>query len=387
MARKKAEVIPQEDDVDLLEASDDNQEQLDEFTADNTGGDAGTAVKPAEVPEPASTGSSARSADKSAGDKSPPNPSAMVSKAHLMSNVISSMNKMNKSTLQKVADDVAKNYKGNKKSLPASKDPAQDPPKKLVASVQGVPPKTARESAEEIFAGQELNEETLEKASTIFEATINGKIIEVSAHLEEQYQEALVEEKEKFITELTDRVDEYLSYVAEEWMTENEVALTNAVQVEVAESFMSGIKDLFAENYVDVADDKVDVVDELTQQNSELEARLDEAIQKNIDESKSREELEAFKILVQASDGLSMNQKEKLAQLAEGIEYEDTDDYSKKIEMLKEHYFDAKPASSDESLDSEEDPVEIDEEDASTGAPLPGQMAAYASAISRTVRK
>jgi len=212
-------------------------------------------------------------------------------------------------------------------------------------------------------------------------------LLQLIFFLEEQYQEALVEEKEKFITELTDRVDEYLSYVAEEWMTENEVALTNAVQVEVAESFMSGIKDLFAENYVDVADDKVDVVDELTQQNSELEARVDEGIQKNIDESKSREELEAFKIFVQASDGLSMNQKEKLAQLAEGIEYEDTDDYSKKIEMLKEHYFDAKPASSDESLDSEEDPVEIDEEDASTGAPLPGQMAAYASAISRTVRK
>ena len=124
MASKKKEAIPQEDS-DLLEASED-QEQLDEFTADNTGGDAGTAVKPAEVPEPASTGSSARSADKSAGEKSPPNPPAMLSKAHLMTKVISSMNKMKKETLQKVANDVASNYKGNKKSLPASKDPAQD---------------------------------------------------------------------------------------------------------------------------------------------------------------------------------------------------------------------------------------------------------------------
>ncbi len=386
MARSKKEAIPQED-ADLLEASED-QEQLDEFTADNTGGDAGTSVKPAEVPEPHPTGSSARNPDKSVGDsKSPPSPSVMVSKAHLMSNVISSMNKMTKSTLQKVADDVANNYKGNKKSLPASKDPAQDQPKKLVASVQGVPPKTARESAEEIFAGQELNEEILEKASIIFEATINGKIIEVSAHLEEQYQAALEDEKEKFITELTDRVDEYLNYVAEEWMTENEVALTNAVQVEVAESFMSGIKDLFAENYIDVADEKIDVIDELTQQNTDLEVRLDEAIQKSIEESKAREGLEAFKILTRASNGLSMNQKEKLAQLAEGIDYEDTEDYLKKIDMLKEHYFNAKPASSDESLDSEEDPVDIDEEQDAQSAPLPGQMAAYASAISRTVRK
>ena len=116
MASKKKEAIPQEDS-DLLEASED-QEQLDEFTADNTGGDAGTSVKPAEVPEPASTGSSARSPDKSVGDpKTPPNPSAMVSKAHLMSQVISSMNKMRKETLQKVANDVASNYKGNKKVL------------------------------------------------------------------------------------------------------------------------------------------------------------------------------------------------------------------------------------------------------------------------------
>jgi hypothetical protein len=208
-----------------------------------------------------------------------------------------------------------------------------------------------------------------------------------SVHLEEQYQAALEDEKEKFITELTDRVDEYLNYVAEEWMTENEVALTNAVQVEVAESFMSGIKDLFAENYIDVADEKIDVIDELTQQNTDLEVKLDEAIQKSIDESKAREGLEAFKILTRASDGLSMNQKEKLAQLAEGIDYEDTEDYLKKIDMLKEHYFNAKPASSDESLDSEEDPVDIDEEQDAQSAPLPGQMAAYASAISRTVRK
>jgi hypothetical protein len=170
-------------------------------------------------------------------------------------------------------------------------------------------------------------------------------------------------------------------------MTENEVALTNAVQVEVAESFMSGIKDLFAENYIDVDDDKIDVIDELTQQNTDLEVKLDEAIQKSIDESKAREGLEAFKILTRASDGLSMNQKEKLAQLAEGIDYEDTEDYLKKIDMLKEHYFNAKPASSDESLDSEEDPVDIDEEQDAQSAPLPGQMAAYASAISRTVRK
>jgi hypothetical protein len=165
-------------------------------------------------------------------------------------------------------------------------------------------------------------------------------------------------------------------------MKENEVAIENALKVDVAESFIDGIKKIFEDNYISIPEDKVDLVDELTQQNEELEGKLEEQVKSNMQTKKESDELERFKMFSDACAGLTMTQKDKLAQLSEGIEYESNNDYRSKIDLLKEHYFTSKTATETEDLNS--DPVDVD-----TDEPMaqdPG-MAAYAQAISRSVRK
>jgi hypothetical protein len=390
MAEKEIEQVLEDDDLLMAsEATEEQDEQLDEFTADNTGGDV---VKGAEVPAPTSTGSAARGADKPSGDASIPADAqkASVTKAALMSQVMGKMNGMSKKTLQSLANEVSTSQYGKNK-LPASKP--QSTGKDAIPSLdaEGKPPQanapkiSAAESKEaigEIFAEGDLSEDMREKAQTIFEASINSRIIEVTAHIQEDYYRVLDEEKAKFKQELTDRVDEYLEYVTEEWMTQNEVAIENSLKVEVAETFINGIKTLFQENYISVPEDKVDLVDELTQQKEELERKLDEQVQKDMGTKKECAKLERFVIFNEACDGLTMSQKDKLSQLSEGIEYENNEDYKSKIDLLKEHYFNSKIAKMNtEDLNS--DPVDIDEEE--TGQV--GPMAAYASAISRSVRK
>ena len=390
MADKEIEQVV-EDDNDLLEASktEDKDEQLDEFKADNTGGDV---IKGAEVPQPHGTGSSTRGADKSGGDSSTPADAqkASVSKASLISQVMGKMNGMSKETLQKLAGEVGGGQYGKNK-LPASKPQStgKDATPKLDA--QGKPPEQAppkvsasgaREAVGEIFAGEELSEEFTTKATTIFEATVNAKLIEQHAHMQEQFSQRLEEEKETFRNELTDRVDEYLDYVTEEWMKENEVAIENALKVDVAESFIEGIKKIFEDNYISIPEDKVDLVDELTQQKEELEGKLEEQVKSTMQTKKAADELERFKMFTDACNGLTMTQRDKLSQLSEGIEYESNEDYKSKIDLLKEHYFTSKTAKTDaEDLNS--DPVDVDSEEPQTT----GQMAAYAQAISRSVRK
>ena len=391
MADKEIEQVVEEEDNDLLEASktEDTDEQLDEFKADNTGGDV---IKGAEVPEPTSTGSSSRGADKSGGDTSAPADAqkASVSKASLISQVMGKMNNMSKETLQKLAGEVGSGQYGKNK-LPASKPQStgKDATPKLDAqgkAPQQAAPKVsagaAKEAVGEIFDGEELSEEFKGKAQTIVEAVINAKLIEAHAHMQEEFDQKLNEEKETFRAELTDRVDEYLDYVTEEWMKQNEVAIENALKVDVAESFIDGIKKIFQENYISVPEDKVDLVDDLTKQKEELEGKLDEQVKSMMETKKASDELERFKIFTDACNGLTMTQKDKLSQLSEGIEYESNEDYKSKIDLLKEHYFTSKTAKTDaEDLNS--DPVDVDSEEPHTT----GQMAAYAQAISRSVRK
>jgi hypothetical protein len=394
MAKNEIEQVVEEDD-DLLEASaetEEDEEQLDEFQADATGGDTFKGAAVAEPVTPSGGGGTARSADKSsAGDTTvPATPSkASVSKASLISQVMGKMNKMSKSTLQQLAGEVGSGQYG-KNNLPASKPQSHGDKKVNKLDSEGKPPEqappkvsaqSAKEAVGEIFAGEELSEEFADKAATVFEATVNAKLIEASAHMAEEYEQRLEEQKEQFRDQLTDRVDEYLDYVAEEWMKENEVAIENALKIEIAESFIDGIKQVFEENYIEVPTEKVDFVDELTERTEELEEQLEDATKANIEIKSMRDDLERFKMFSQACDGLTMSQKDKLSQLSEGVEYESNEDYMSKIELLKEHYFSTKSAVTDaEDLNS--DPVEVDQE-----APKSGPMAAYSQAISRTVRQ
>tara|TARA_R100001377_G_scaffold693_1_gene650 strand:- start:208 stop:1365 length:1158 start_codon:yes stop_codon:yes gene_type:complete len=385
MANKKIEQVVEDDD--LLEASKEtDDQQLDEFKADATGGEGAlsSVIKDAEVPEPHSTGSAARGADKNAGESmnSPVAATkASVSKASIISQVMGKMNGMSKDSLQKLAGEVD-TYGKNK--LPASKSQShgKDAMPKLAAGK--VTQQEAIDATAEIFAGEELSEEMTSKAQTIFEATVNAKMIELANHMHEEYNTKLDESKEVFQKDLTDRVDEYLDYVTEEWMKENEVAIENALKVEVAERFMTSIKDLFTENYISVPEDKVDLVAELELQKEELEGKLEEQVQAAINTRKETDNLVAFKVFSEACDGLTLTQKDKLTKLSESIEYADPSDYANKIDQLKEHYFTNKKAIT-EAEDLNSDPVDVDAE--APANKQTGPMSVYSQAISRSIRK
>jgi len=335
MAKEKIEqVVSDDQDSDLLEASEDRDQSLQEFKADADGGTGALAsvIPGSEVPEPHSTGSASRTADKSTGTGIPADAQkASVSKASLISQVMGKMNNMSKDTLMKLSGEV-NGYGKNK--LPASKSQStgRDPMPKLS-------PTGAAEAVGEIFDGDDLSEDFRSKATTVFEATVNTKLVELHVHMQEEFSEKLEEDKVTFRKELTDRVDEYLDYVTEEWMKENEVAIENALKVEVAETFMTKIKDLFTENYISVPEEKVDLVAELEKQKEELEGKLEEQVNKSIDSKNANDELERYKTFSEACAGLTMTQVDKLSKLSEGIEYESNDEYKSKIDLLKEHYF------------------------------------------------
>ena len=380
MAKEKIEqVVSDDQDSDLLEASEDKDQSLQEFKADADGGVGALAsvIPGGEVPEPHSTGSASRTADKSTGTGIPADAQkASVSKASLISQVMGKMNNMSKDTLMKLSGEV-NGYGKNK--LPASKSQStgRDPMPKLS-------PTGAAEAVGEIFDGDDLSEDFRSKATTVFEATVNTKLVELHVHMQEEFSQKLEEDKVTFRKELTDRVDEYLDYVTEEWMKENEVAIENALKVEVAERFMTSIKDLFTENYISVPEDKVDLVAELELQKEELEGKLEEQVQAAINTRKETDNLVAFKVFSEACDGLTLTQKDKLTKLSESIEYADPSDYANKIDQLKEHYFTNKKAIT-EAEDLNSDPVDVDAE--APANKQTGPMSVYSQAISRSIRK
>ena len=198
------------------------------------------------------------------------------------------------------------------------------------------------EDVNALLGGEELSEEFKEKAKVIFEAAITAKLTEIQATLEEQYEEklatALVEEKQA----LTERVDSYLEYVADEWFEENALVIENGLKTEMTESFLSGMKNLFEEHYVSIPEEKYDVLESMVEKLDDMETKLNEQIEKNIGLNNRLSEAVADVVLDQVSEGLASTQKEKLASLAEGVEFESEEKYREKLETLKESYFASK---------------------------------------------
>ena len=190
-----------------------------------------------------------------------------------------------------------------------------------------------------LLGGEELSEEFKERAKTIFEAALNSKIKEIQDTLEIQYEQKLNEEKEELKVSLQERVDSYLEYVAEEWMTENQLAIEHGLKTEMTESFLSGMKGLFEEHYVTIPEDKYDVLESMVEKLDDMETKLNEQIDKNIGLNKRLGESVATGILESVSDGLAATQKEKLASLAESVEFKSEESYREKLETLKESYF------------------------------------------------
>jgi hypothetical protein len=215
------------------------------------------------------------------------------------------------------------------------------------------------EDVNALLAGENLSEEFQEKARTIFEAAIRSKVYEIKESLEEQYSMILAEEVEEIKSELSERVDAYLEYVANEWMEENTLAVEQGLKTEMTESFLQGMKGLFEEHYVSIPEEKYNVLEDMVEKLDEMETKLNEQIEKNVSLNKRLLEAVADGIFEQVSDGLADTQKDKLASLAESVEFESEQEYREKLETLKESYFPLRASSPSTKADTLSEGVDI----------------------------
>ena len=204
-----------------------------------------------------------------------------------------------------------------------------------------------------LFEGEELSDTFQEKARTIFEATVKSKIVSVKESLEAEFSKKLEEEVSEFKTKLQERVDNYLHYVATEWIEENALQVESGIRGELSESFMTGLKGLFEEHYVSIPEEKYDVLEAMVTKLDEMENKLNEQIDSNVALTKRLSVSVSDNILDEASAGLALSQKEKLAELAKGVEFESEEQYREKLNTLKESYFAKKPVSETQEVTEE----------------------------------
>jgi hypothetical protein len=232
------------------------------------------------------------------------------------------------------------------------------------------------EDVNALLEGEELSEEFQEKARTIFEAALRSKVFDIKEALEEQYATALAEEVEEIKSELSERVDAYLEYVAGEWMEENALVIEQGLKTEMTESFLQGMRGLFEEHYVSIPEDKYDVLESMVDKLDEMETKLNEQIEKNVSLNKRLAESVADGIFDQVSEGLALSQKDKLASLAESVEFESEEEYREKLETLRESYFPSRVVSPSARTETLSEGVDHAQEDVS------GSMAAYLKTLS-----
>ena len=238
------------------------------------------------------------------------------------------------------------------------------------------------EDVEALLAGEELSEDFQEKARTIFETAIKAKVAEVQEELKAQYETSLEEEVATIKEELTDRVDAYLEYVAEEWIKENQLAVESGLKTEMTESFLTGMKSLFEEHYVTVPEEKYDVLNSMVEKLDEMEDKLNEQINKNIALNQRLAESVADTIFSEVCEGLALSQKEKLASLAENVEFDSEDTYREKLVTLRKSYF-------PENAGAQRDQSENISESADATAPvqMSGIMESYLNTLTRVAKK
>ena len=234
-----------------------------------------------------------------------------------------------------------------------------------------------KEHVDALVAGDDsLSEEFKQKAATVFEAAIKSKVKDIAEEIEADYNKKFEEETSKAKDELVEKVDSYLAYVVEEWMKENELALERGIKGEIAEDFISGLKKLFEDHYIDVPDEKYNVLEDQASKIETLEKKLNESIEKNVELSKENGKYIRQSIIDEASDNLAETQKEKFNKLAEEIDYKNEEDFRNKVATIKESYF-GKKDSSGEIDDVAADSSPLNED-------LSNAMAAYSAAISKT---
>jgi len=207
-----------------------------------------------------------------------------------------------------------------------------------------------KEDMDALFNGEELTEEFKEKATTIFEAAVMTRINEAFATIEEEFEARLQEEAAKNQEGLVEKVDGYLNYIVEQWFTQNEIALESGMKSEILEGFVSGLKGLFEEHYIDIPEEKFDVLGAQEEAISELQAKLDEQVAANVELNKALNESTRNEIVDGALDGLTETDKEKFLGLAEELAFEDSESFSKKVQTIRENYFTNKASTLVESV-------------------------------------
>ena len=190
-----------------------------------------------------------------------------------------------------------------------------------------------------IFADETLSEEFKSKAATVFEARVYDRITQIQEELESKYATQLEEAVDAITSDLTEKVDDYLNYVVEQWMEENQIAIESGLRSELTEEFIAGLRNLFAEHYIDVPSEKVDLVDELASKVEELESKLDEEIERGISFAKALVESRKNEVTREVTEGLTTTQVEKIKTLAESVEFSTEDEYKEKLETIRENYF------------------------------------------------
>ena len=291
--------------------------------------------------------------------------------------------------VKKVSDQVNKDAKDG--SLPKDQKPAGM--KEEETEVEGEEIAETKEESTEmnidlsddvkalVSTDADLSEEFKEKAATIFETAVKTRIQEQVKVLEAQYEEKLSKESETIKEAMVEKVDSYLNYVVEEWMKENELAVERGIRTEIAEDFITGLKSLFKEHYIDVPEEKYNVLDDLTNQTKDLESKLNEQIEKNVNLSKEVSDLHKREAIAEVSEDLTDTETEKFISMAENVEFESAEKFKEKLETIKESYF--PKTKSEVAEENSVDSVAANEPavEASSDA-----MAAYTAAISKNLK-
>ena len=230
-----------------------------------------------------------------------------------------------------------------------------------------------------LFGDEDLSEEFKAKATTIFEAAVVSRINEALESTEVDVVAEVEAEKELVKEEMTAKLDDYLDYVVNEWVKDNELAIEQGIRSEIVENFMVGLRNLFTENYIDIPEEKVDIVDEMASKVEDTEKAVNEEIEKNIALQKELNDLKSEKVFKEVSEGLTETQKEKFKSLAESVEY--NDEYAEKLDTLKNNYFPQEEVAESNDV-SDEEPLDNLEEETKVN----GSMAGYMSAISRSIK-
>ena len=238
------------------------------------------------------------------------------------------------------------------------------------------------EDVNALLEGEELSEEFQEKARTIFEAAIKSKVAEIKEQLQSQYEESLVEQVQSIKEELTDRVDAYLEYVADEWIQENAIAVEHGLKTEMTESFLQGMRGLFEDHYVSIPEDRYDVIESMVDKLDEMEGKLNEQIERNVALNRRLAESVADVIFADVAEGLALSQKDKLASLAENVEFDSEANYREKLVTLRESYFPSYTSAQRDDSETLSESTDVQ----SQQPQVDGRMATYLQTLGRVAK-